>query len=192
VRIIAATNSDLQQKTRDRSFRSDLYFRLRGLQFHLPPLRDRREDIPPLVLSFAERAALKYGRRVMGVTRKALSLLLSYEWPGNIRELQNEVERAVLLCGEGAALQAEHFSTIRHVIDHPYAAPAAPTAQVPDEAPRRSFLLQDRLDAVEREAIIEALKIAGGSRTKAAKMMGITRNGLAMKMRRLNITSTQD
>ena len=91
VRVLSISNRDLQADVKAGRFRADLYYRLRGLQFHVPPLRERKEDIAPLVSAFASRAAEEEGKVVRGISRKALDLLQAYDWPGNVRELQSEV-----------------------------------------------------------------------------------------------------
>ncbi len=204
LRVISASNRDLEQDVRDGRFRADLFYRLRGLRFHIPPLRDCREDVPAYVLRFAQAAAAEHGKRVDGISRKALSVLTRHDWPGNVRELQAEVHRAVLLCPDGGTLMAEHFGPVLWAVEKEQrereaatpatappstAAPAPGPAPVPPTpepaAPPASFLLQDRVDAVERATIEEALRASGGNKTKAAGLLGITRGGLLMKMKRL-------
>jgi transcriptional regulator with AAA-type ATPase domain len=183
VRVIAASNRDLAESVREGGFRADLYYRLRGLELHLPPLRQRREDLPHFVLAFAGRAAARYGKRLRGVSRGALTVLLAHDWPGNIRELANEVERAVLLCPAGGLLQKEHFGTV----DRPR--PVRTDEPTAGEVPRiESRSLQDQVDALERQAILTALAAAKGNKTAAARSLGITRNGLTLKMKRLGIS----
>lgn len=194
VRVIAASNADLLQRVQNGTFRADLYYRLRGLQFHLPPLRERRDDIPALVLGFVERASDEHKKHIHGVTRKALALLMEHQWPGNVRELQNEIERAVLMCPDGGTLQGEHFGAVRWAIDHhaeiePADRPAVRQEEDEPAAAESSAgnSLQDQVDALERKAILDALRAARGNKTRAAKLLGVTRNGLAMKMARLKI-----
>jgi DNA-binding NtrC family response regulator len=188
LRVIAASNRDLFALTKEGKFRSDLYYRLRGLQFHIPPLRDRREDIPGMVLAFVDRTCSEYKRRVTGVSRKALALLVEYDWPGNVRELKSEVERAVLVTPNGSAIQAEAFSSVRWGLEHHRAAPEReeePPAVA--ESPANPALLKDRVDQTEREEILRVLREAGGNRSLAARLLGISRNGLALKLRRLGL-----
>lgn len=166
-RVIAASNRDLARDVAEGTFRADLFYRLGALHFHLPPLRERREDIAAMVLLFVRMVP----KSIAGVSRAALNELLAREWRGNIRELRNEIVRAVLLCGPGEALQRRHLR--------------AESAAVPSAAAAPEASLQERIAALEREAIDTALAAARGNRTRAAKLLGITRNGLAMKMRRL-------
>ncbi|HMB51773.1 MAG TPA: sigma 54-dependent Fis family transcriptional regulator [Thermoanaerobaculia bacterium] len=205
VRTVAASNRDLAGEVDAGRFRRDLYYRLRGLHFHVPPLAERRADLPPLIHALASRAAAKYEKRISGVTRQALDRLLDYDWPGNVRELEYEIERAVLLCPDGGPLEAAHFpalgagrsasETASEAGDGGGGATAdadrgpeelaSDTDTVPPPGEFRP--LQDRLDEVEREAIQEALAASGGVKSRAADLLSITRNGLAMKMKRLGL-----
>jgi DNA-binding NtrC family response regulator len=185
VRTVAASNRDLERLVKEGLFRADLYYRLRGLELRLPPLRGRRDDLPALLLAFASRAASKYGKRVHGVSRRALSALLAHDWPGNIRELEAAVERAVLLCPDGGTLQREHFGSLERAADEPLS--SAPPLALPD-SPAVTGTLQEQVDTVEREAILRALATAEGNKSKAARLLGITRNGLSLKMGRLKIS----
>jgi two-component system response regulator PilR (NtrC family) len=202
VRVISASNKNLPLLVQQGRFRADLFYRLRGLQFHLPPLSERPEDIPPLLLAFAERAARDYGKQIAGVSRKALDLLMAYDWPGNVRELKSEVERAVLLCADGDALTSDHFGPVRWALEHrlvplpaePKAAPEPePLAVIPliedlpTPAPSAPRTLQDELDELERRLIVEAFEAARHNKSVTAQRLGVTRNGLAIKMKRLGI-----
>ena len=197
VRIVAATNRDLLRRMKDGHFRPDLYYRLSALQYHVPPLRDRREDIPALVLAFASRSAATLGRRVRGVSRPALEVLLAHDWPGNIRELETAVQRAVLLCPSGGTLLAEHFSQVRWAVEEkakelaaaaPVELPAAGPASPPPTAADSAILdLEARRNAVEKETIERALATAKGNKSFAARLLKISRNGLAARMRALGI-----
>lgn len=196
VRVISASNKNLAERVESGTFRADLYYRLRGLQFHLPPLRERQEDIPALVLAFAHEAAKRYNKEIRGVSRKALDLLTAYPWPGNIRELKNEVDRAVLLATDGGHLESDHFAPVKYAVEYgkapppregPIPTPARDSGTSPEV--RATATLQGRLDLVEREAILEALRTRHGNKSKAAQLLGITRNGLALKVKRLGILS---
>jgi transcriptional regulator with PAS, ATPase and Fis domain len=181
VRVISASNRNLTDLVAKQVFRADLYYRLRGLEFHIPPLRERREDIPALALEFLMRACETYNKSVLGLTEAALALLQAHSWPGNVRELQSEIRRAVLLCQPDESLQPAHFPAIKPAnveelhVDRP--------AYVNED--HRS--LRERLDAVEREAIEQALRRTEGNHSRAARILGITRNGLSHKLRRLGI-----
>ncbi len=182
-RVVSASNRDLAALAAAGRFRPDLYYRLRRLEIRVPPLRERIEDLPLLAGEFAARATARYGKRILGISRRALTLLLQHSWPGNIRELEDEVERAVLLCPDGGVLESRHF-TIRAVSDPSSGAPTLSPA--PSAFPAQT--LQERVDALEREAIARALAASGGNKTQAARALGLTRNGLNLKLKRLEHT----
>lgn len=187
VRVISASNRDLGRLVKEGAFRADLFYRLRGLQFHIPPLRERREDVPELVAFFARRAAEKYRRRNAGVSRAALNLLMQHGWPGNVRELESETERAVLLCANGGVLQKEQFGTLAWGSERAgRAAPQDDEIRAGESADVASSL-RDRLDALERSQIVDALARTENNQTRAARLLGITRNGLALKLKRLGL-----
>jgi transcriptional regulator with PAS, ATPase and Fis domain len=188
VRIISASNQDLSRLVTEGRFRADLYYRLRGLEFHLPPLRDRAEDIPAMALEFLVRTAEEYGRDIAGMSNTAIEFLQQYTWPGNIRELQTEIRRAVLVCPNGQSLQKEHFGFLTRTVvrDIPrMIEPPEGDGKVTGQT--AAVLLRERLAAIERIEIDSAMRNAGGNRSHAARLLGITRNGLAHKLRRLGL-----
>jgi Nif-specific regulatory protein len=172
VRIVAATNRDLEKALARGEFREDLYYRLHVFEIHLPPLRDRREDILPLADAFLDEVGAAVGRRAAGIAREAQRALLSYDWPGNVRELRNALERATILC-DGGWIGAEHL-------------PIKPAAPAP--APLRlvgSFPNDGvKLDSVERDLIVDALRAAQNNRSRAARLLGITRSQLYTKLQK--------
>jgi transcriptional regulator with AAA-type ATPase domain len=180
VRVVSASNRDLAALAASGGFRPDLYYRLRGFEIRVPPLRERREDVPGLICTFVSRAAERYGKRILGVSRRALARLLDHPWPGNVRELQDEIERAVLLCPDGGALEGEHFGLAR-------SEPSEAPSPLPQEVPATPSTLQERVDALERQAILDALAASGGNKTRAARALGLTRNGLTLKLKRLGL-----
>jgi transcriptional regulator with PAS, ATPase and Fis domain len=182
VRTVAATNADLYAKLDSGSFRRDLYFRVAGFVLRVPPLRERPEDIATLVERFLRRFAKESGRATRGVTARALSLLREYPWPGNVRELEHEMRRLVHLCPDGGVIQSPMLSD---AIQAPAASDAMPEADGPDGP---SLSLEAHLQRLEDRLIREALRRASGNRSQAAKRLGISRNGLALKMERLGIT----
>jgi len=191
LRVVSASNRDLVRRVEEGSFRADLYFRLRGVELRVPPLRERRSDLAELTLAFAARAAARAGKVVRGVSRKAFALLAAHDWPGNVRELEIAVERAVLLCAEGGTLESSHFylSPLRPLASAPPGRPSGgdgDTTPAPDSSPRFAPLAE-RVERVEREAIREALVLAQGNKTRAARLLGITRNGLSLKLGRLGL-----
>lgn len=197
VRVLSSTNQDLTAMVRAGRFRADLYFRLRGLEFSLPPLRERVEDIALLALAFADRAAASHGKEIAGVSRRALSLLEAHDWPGNVRELRSEIERAVLLCPDGGTLSSRCFESLRVAVKPAEASgqnEGAPTTSDKPPSPKPapgSPTLAARVDELEVRAIVEALSATRGNRTAAAQRLGITRNGLALKMKRLGIAAPE-
>jgi DNA-binding NtrC family response regulator len=185
IRVIAATNSDLQRRMEEARFRRDLYFRIAGFVLRVPALRERREDVPALVECFVRTFARETGRRIHGVTVKALRALVAHEWPGNVRELEHEVRRLVYLCPEGQAIDSTMISP------HVLAAcagrtPASGAGGAPAAAPD-TLDLEANVDALERRLITGALEHAGGNRSYAARLLGISRNGLAFKIERLGL-----
>jgi len=174
VRVIAATNRDLEQEYRAGTFRKDLYFRLNVVTVHVPPLKERRSDIPTLAHWFLERCAP--GRSVQ-VTNAAMKSLLQYDWPGNVRELENCMERAVAL--------ADH-----QVLDVDDLPPAiASVSQATDSAPAGSTeeLSTTDLEDIERTTIERVFQQVKGDKALAGKMLGISRATLYRKLKRYNI-----
>jgi DNA-binding NtrC family response regulator len=177
IRVIAATNSDLERRMEEGRFRRDLYFRVAGFALRVPPLRERREDVPVLVEAFLRAFARESGKTLRGITVKALRLLIAYAWPGNVRELEHEVRRLVHVCPQGEAIDSTMISP--HI--------AAPGPGHDAAAAVGTFDLGKNLDALERRLIGEALAQAHGNRSRAAKLLGVSRNGLAIKMERLGL-----
>ncbi len=178
VRVIAATNRDLQAAISAGSFRSDLFYRLHVFPIEMPSLRERREDIPLLVEYFIDRYARKAGKNIKRVNKKTLELLQSYPWPGNIRELQNVIERSVILC------ETEIFS-----IDESWL-PKQPSLT----EPKNQMELPRRLEEQEKDMIEEALKASRGrvfGPTGAAAKLGIPRSTLESKLRSLKINKNR-
>jgi transcriptional regulator with GAF, ATPase, and Fis domain len=173
VRVIAATNLDLEKALKEGTFRDDLYYRLNVISIHLPPLRKRREDVPLLASHFAGVASRKLGRPVQGFTPEARACLQRYTWPGNVRELANAVERAVIL-GDGELIRPE---------DLPDA--VLESASVFGRAPVTRF--HDALNETKRRLILDAVKEADGNITKAAELLGISPNYLHRLISRLGL-----
>jgi len=174
VRVVAATNRNLQQAIAAGSFRSDLFYRLNVFPIEIAPLRERREDIPALVEYFIDRCAKNVGKNIRGIEKNSLDLLQSYPWPGNIRELQNVIERSLIMC------ETENFA-----VDKTWLLPQTIPAQPTDQAE-----LHQRLQAQEKDMIEAALresrcKVFGP--TGAAAKLGIARSTLESKIRSLKI-----
>ena len=167
IRVVAATNKNLEAAVAAGAFRADLFYRLAAFPITLPPLRERREDIPLLARHLLDRYAAAEGKRIDGISPAALDLLSQYDWPGNVRELENAIYRAVLL-EQGTALRAGNLPA---ELSCRYA--AAPDAS-----------LAGTLAQVERQALSHAIKSAGGSMTAAARALGIDRSTLHRKLKR--------
>jgi two-component system NtrC family response regulator len=165
VRVIAATNRDLRQLVAQGAFQEDLYYRLNVIPITIPPLRERREDIPLLVDHFVRRFAERSGKAIEGVDERVLAELAQYDWPGNVRELENTIERAVVLA-TGRRLTSQTVWLMGAI--------AAPSA-----AGLPSLKLHQNLDWVERETIRRALDQAGGVKKDAAELMGISQRALS-------------
>jgi transcriptional regulator with GAF, ATPase, and Fis domain len=179
IRVVAATNSELRQRMEEGAFRRDLYYRVAGYALLVPALRERREDIPALVESFVRVFVRETGKPVRGLTVRALHALVSYAWPGNVRELQHEVRRLVYLCPDGEPIDSTMLSEpVRAVLG---------TAEEAPDPPRAGLPLDRQVEQLERRLIREALARAGGNRSEAARRLGISRNGLALKMERLGL-----
>ena len=180
VRVVSATNADVEAQVEKRRFRADLYYRLAGSVMRIPPLRERVEDVPALIEAFLRRYAEEAGKRRLAMTVGALERLVSYAWPGNVRELQNEVRRLAYLSEDGSAIDIEHLS----IGDRAPATNGAPSANV---GSRDSLELAPRVAELERALIEAALQRTRGNRSRAARLLGISRNTLADKISRLEV-----
>ena len=177
VRLIAATNRDLEEEVRKGSFREDLFYRVYVFPIVLPPLRQRREDIPLLIEHFRRKFAKKAKGRTPRMSSRALDLLCRYDWPGNVRELENEVERSITLASAEGEIREEHLSPkIKHG-----------PARVGTLDGVQGGTLQEVTEGIEQRMIREALKETKGNRSKAARTLGLTRQGLLNKIARYNI-----
>jgi two-component system response regulator HydG len=170
IRVVAATNVDLQRAVEERRFRQDLYYRLNVARFQLPPLRDRREDIPLLVEHFMAKYSRKMNKRVR-LADGVMERLVSYEYPGNVRELENFVEQSVALCMGGIV-------RVDDILPRP----------PKTEEKRQGRTLADIVDDAEREAVESALRACDGSRERAAEALDISPTTLWRKMTRLAIS----
>ncbi|MBH23588.1 MAG: hypothetical protein CMH57_03795 [Myxococcales bacterium] len=184
VRVIAATNRDLRAMVKEGSFREDLYYRLNVINLVVPPLRERRRDIPLLVEHFLGRAArdVARGAPVKRLTEEALRRMLAYRWPGNIRELENEVERLVVLSGREEAIGAELLSPrIR--------GEAGGGGDVPRVAESD---LQSALETLERRMLLEGLRRTGWNKSQTARDLGISRRNLIRKVDRYDLEAHRE
>jgi PAS domain S-box-containing protein len=178
LRVVAATNKNLREAVQEGAFRQDLYFRLNVIHITIPPLRQRPEDIPPLVDFFIEHYNAKFKRHIEGVTAEAQRLLVAHDWPGNVRELRNAIERAMIL-EEGPRITPASLPIAISQMG-PRAAPAAPAPPViPDEGLS--------LEENERALLARALEKTRGNQTQAARLLKITRDTLRYKMKKFNL-----
>ena len=168
VRLICATNADIRQMVEDGNFRQDLLYRINTIEIHIPPLRERGNDIILLAEHFLNHYARKYKKEMHGLTREAKNKLLKYAWPGNVRELQHTIERAVIL-GDGSMLKPENF--LFHA--------------TPKQKKDEEMVLN--LEQLERQAIEKALRISDGNISRAAEYLGITRFALYRKLEKLGL-----
>lgn len=179
VRMIFTTNQDLLTMVKNEEFREDLYYRINVMNIAIPPLRERKDDIPNLVDSFIYKFNQELGMRITGITSEALKLLMSYSWPGNIRELENFIERAFIIASDGM-LKAEHFNMITPV-------PAERDKEKGFVLDSNGRKLKDIVSEVEKNAIIEVLKKFGGNKKKTAEALGVDRSVFYEKMKKYEI-----
>jgi len=181
VRVITATNKNLEAMTREGSFREDLFYRLNIFPIHLPPLRERKEDIPSLSYHFLQKYNEYLGKEVTHISAEAMKVLVSYNWPGNVRELENSIHRAILLCNE-KTIRPDHLSFLG--------------SKSPEEIPKTSEELKERkknlrsksIEEIERAFLIEALKRNDWNITKAAADVGMQRTNFHALLKKYDIS----
>jgi DNA-binding NtrC family response regulator len=174
VRIISATNRDLEAKVKEGTFREDLYYRLNVVVISVPPLRERKEDIPVLIDHFLRRYAVENGKNITGITSEARDLLLKYDYPGNVRELENIIERAVVI-SRNSVLSIEDLPFTEDMVF-----PA-------DTGKKEAGLLRGFIEDMERKLILEAMERAGDHQTKAADILGISERMLRYKLKKYGL-----
>jgi two-component system response regulator HupR/HoxA len=181
VRVVAATNRDLEHEVREGRFREDLYYRLATVTIHIPPLRDRPMDVPVLALMLLEKAQKQLGKSVKGLTDEALACIEAYHWPGNVRELQNEIQHLLVMGPANGLLGADLLS--RRILR------AAPEDEADDvemlvglEGP-----LKDRIEQLEARILRETLIRHKWNKSRAAKELGLSRVGLRAKLERYGL-----
>ena len=180
VRVLAATNADLEQRVAEGKFREDLYYRLSVIRIHVPPLRERREEIPHLSTFFLREALERLGKPDIHLGSETLDVFSQYWWPGNVRQLKNEIQRAVALSAPGGSIDPVHLS------------PEIGTTRLPPGSgsirlSRSSANLATAVEQVERDLIQAALDRADGNISESARALGLTRRGLYLKIRRLGL-----
>jgi len=178
IRIIAASNRDLESLISKGKFRSDLFHRLNGLTLKIPPLRERKEDIEKLSYFFLNRFVQKYSKEIIGIDRETLDYLKNYNWPGNVRELKNCIERAVVIC-DNLTIKPEHLPD-SVISSSAHNEPELTNDQLPEQLEifRKKYM---------RELILQTLKKTGGNRSKAAEILKISRKTLYNRMKELDI-----
>jgi DNA-binding NtrC family response regulator len=183
VRVLAATNADLEQRVAEGRFREDLYYRLSVIRIQVPPLRERREEIPHLTTFFLREACERLGKSDVSLDPATLDLFAHYYWPGNVRQLRNEIQRAVALSPSGGLITPEQLSP-----DLTAPAVAARSGAAARALPRlASGTLAEAVDALERDLISSTLQRSGGNISEAARVLGLTRRGLYLKLKRLGL-----
>lgn len=176
VRIITATNRDLEIMVKEKTFREDLFYRLNVIDLHLPALRDRREDIPLLIEYFIQELGIELGRKIGGITPRAEKLLVQYDWPGNIRELKNTLERAMVLSIDDV-LDVEDFKGLTELEEPEW----------DKEDVKEISTLAEAVAQAEKKAIENALQYTGDNKVAAAKLLGVHRSLLYRKLKNLEI-----
>ena len=177
VRVVAATNADLEQRVTEGRFREDLFYRLSVIRIHVPPLRDRREEIPHLSTFFVREAGERLGKPGVRLSAETLDLFDTFGWPGNVRQLRNEVHRAVAMAPPGGAITPDVLSPVFAGPLDDHASPRRP----------RNVTLGAAIERLEREMIEHALQRTSGNVSQTARALGLTRRGLYLKMDRLGI-----
>ena len=191
VRIIAATNTDLEELVAQGRFREDLYYRLNVIRLRVPPLRERRSEIPAIVNYYLNHYSSKFGRHDIQITPQAVDLLMVAEWPGNVRQICNEVQRIVARAENGTVITPEHLSAELRQMGVP-TAPASVSSITAamarsDVVPLENLSLAEALEAVERRMISEAMRRHKGNISRVARELGLTRRGLYLKLDRYQI-----
>jgi Nif-specific regulatory protein len=172
VRVIAATNRDLEKAVREGSFRQDLYYRINVFPIFMPPLRERKDDILLLANHFIEKHAGKMGKGIRRISTPAINMMMAYHWPGNVRELENCIEHAMLVSGDDAI--------------HGYSLP--PTLQIPEATDNAAAAtMKMKIQVLERDMIVDALKRSGGNICAASRELGITERMVRYKIKLLGI-----
>ena len=175
VRIIAATNKELEQKIKDGTFREDLYYRLNVVSIKIPPLRERKEDVLPMIESFIEKYCKENNKEKLEVSKEVVDTLMKYNYPGNVRELENIIERAVVLTRSKVITLNDIPMNIKGFKEEKSIGSL-------DEG-----TLTEQVEALEKQLIFDALQQSGGNQTKAGKLLGLTERNLRYKLKKYNI-----
>lgn len=181
VRLVAATNRNLLQEVKEGRFREDLYYRLNVMPIHIPPLRERKDDIPLLTEYFIQKFNRKLDRQVKGVDSEVMELFYDHDWPGNIRELENLIERLLLMAQGGTITMKEVPAELLLAVEAREA--------VEGEIPEKSFksIIKEKTEEVEKKLIVKVLEECEGNISKAARQLGLSRRGLHLKLAKYNL-----
>ena len=174
VRLIASTNKDLEEEIAKGNFREDLFYRLNVVPFFVPPLRERKQDIPPLTREFLAEFGRQYGRPRMEIAEEALETLAQYHWPGNVRELKNVIERVLILNPRALRIERKHLPPLSH--------------KASTRSTEEFSTLQQARDAYEREFILKKIDESRNNMSRAAELLGLERSHLYRKMKALGIS----
>ncbi len=188
IRIIAATNKDIKAEVTEGHFREDLFYRLHVIPVHLAPLRERKEDIPPLLSFFIAHFNREFRKAIAGISPEALEILKRYDWPGNVRELKNVIERAMIL-NKDSMIYPEHLPSeintlSRRQVHGPFVGAEEGVGEIPEH------LVGVPLEQVEKNLIARTLEVTGGNQSHAAKLLGIGRDALRYKMQKFGMLSS--
>jgi len=184
VRVLAATNADLEQRVAEGTFREDLYYRLSVIRILVPPLRERREEVPHLSTFFLREACDQLRKPDVQLAPATLDLFARYWWPGNVRQLRNEIQRAVAMSAPGGTVEPDHLSADLTAPPASTSAAAAPVGTGRRQTPQN---LATAIEQVERELIVGAMDRTSGNISETARLLGLTRRGLYLKIRRLGL-----
>jgi len=190
VRIIAATNTDLEEMVSQGRFREDLYYRLNVIRLRVPPLRERRSEIPTIVNYYINHYSAKFGRKDIQITPQAVDLLMVSDWPGNVRQLCNEIQRTVARAEDGTIITPEQLSPELKRTSSPTTPSAASITSMPAPTLQSAGTLAEALAEVERRMIADALRRHNGNISRAARELGLTRRGLYLKLERHDLSAS--
>jgi DNA-binding NtrC family response regulator/tetratricopeptide (TPR) repeat protein len=189
VRIIAATNTDLEEMVAQSRFREDLYYRLNVIRLRVPPLRERRSEIPTIVNYYVNHYSAKFGRKDIQITPQAVDLLMVSDWPGNVRQLCNEIQRTVARAEDGTIITPEHLSPeLKRTSSPTTPSSSASISSMPSSNLQSAGTLADALAEVERRMIADSLRRHSGNISRAARELGLTRRGLYLKLERHDLS----
>lgn len=177
VRVVSATNRDLEQLIREGSFREDLFFRINVFPLRCPPLRERLEDLPMIVQSFIRQNNIKTGKKIVGMTPETIEKMIAYTWPGNVRELRNAVEYAFVLCPSGG-IGAHHLPP--------------KIASIAQECIEPAVTQPNTTGNPKKDALIKALQQSGGNRSEAARILGVSRVTVWKQIKKFDIDPYRD